>query len=256
MEKIIELEDVTFAYDGIEVLNKINMSVPRGKMIGILGANGAGKTTLLKLICGLLSPDSGRVLFHNTDFKSFVKSEIAKRISYVPQNLTTGFPFTVSEVVLMGRAPYIGKFEFEREGDLEIAFKAMEAVGIAHLKDRLSTEISGGERQLTSLARAIAQDPEIMVLDEPATFLDIKHKTEIMGILTKQKEDRGLSIIAATHDIFSGFNHFDQLITLKDCEILAKGSKEEIINEEILKQVYGIEVTVKEVDGTNIILPV
>ena len=255
MEKIIEGQNITFSYDGTEVLKGINISISKGKIVGVLGANGAGKSALLKILCGILNPKIGRILYKSKEIKNVSKREIATKISYVPQNSTFGFPFTVAEVVLMGRAPYIGRFEFERDSDWKVAINAMETVGIKYLQDRLITEISGGERQLSSLARAIAQEPEIMILDEPATFLDLKHKTEVMKLLKKLKDEKNISVIAATHDIFSAVFYFDEIILLKDGMIFAEGSAEEMLKEEILSAVYEIGLTVKKENGKIFVLP-
>ncbi len=255
MERIIEGENVRFSYDGLEVLKGISISLRRGRMIGVLGANGSGKSTLLKILSGILHPKSGRLHYNGREITKLDKREIAKRIAYVPQNSAFGFPFSVAEVVLMGRAPYVGRFEFEREGDWEIALSAMETVGVVHLKDRLVTEISGGEKQLTSLARALAQEPEIMVLDEPATFLDLKHRTRIMKLLRNLKDDKGISVIAATHDVFSALFYFDEIIILKDGMIFAQGNSEDVLKEEVLTAVYGIEVKVRKENGRIFVLP-
>ena len=255
MKTIIEGENIRFSYDGVEVLKGINISLGEGKLIGLLGANGVGKSTLLKIICGILTPKSGRIKYNGREIARMDKREIAKKVAYVPQNSTFGFPFSVTEAVLMGRAPYIGRFEFERDSDWEIAVSAMETVGISQLKDRLVTEISGGEKQLASLARALAQEPEIMVLDEPATFLDVKHKSQVMRLLRRLKEDRGISVIAATHDFFSTLFYFDEIILLKDGTIFAQGKSEDVLKEEILTAAYGIEVTVKKENGNMFVFP-
>jgi len=255
MGTMIRGENIRFSYDGVEVIKGIDISIGKGKIIGLLGANGAGKSTLLKILCGILNLKSGRLFYKSGEIRKLDKRELAKKIAYVPQNSIFGFPFTVAEVVLMGRAPYIGRFEFEREGDLKAAFSAMETVGVSHLKDRLVTEISGGERQLASLARALAQEPEIMVLDEPATFLDIKHKTEVMKLLNRLKEERNISVIAATHDIFSALFYFDRIIMLKDGRVFAEGITEEMLKEETITAVYGIEVSVRKEGGKVFILP-
>ncbi|MGH7808154.1 MAG: ABC transporter ATP-binding protein [Thermodesulfobacteriota bacterium] len=255
MEKIISGEDIRFSYDGVEVLKGISISLRKERMVGLLGANGAGKSTLLRILTGILNPKSGRLLYGGKELTRLDKREIAKRIAYIPQDSTFGFPFSVQEVVLMGRAPYVGRFEFERERDLQIAISAMETVGISHLKDRPITEISGGEKQLASLARALAQEPEVMVLDEPATFLDVKHKTRIMKLLRSLKSERGISVIAATHDVFSALFYFDEIIMLKDGGIFAEGSVEEVLKQEVLTAVYGIEVTVRRENGRIFVLP-
>jgi iron complex transport system ATP-binding protein len=255
MERIIEGENIRFSYDGVEVLKGLSISLRKERMVGLLGANGAGKSTLLRILTGILNPKSGRLLYGGKELTRLDKREIAKRIAYIPQDSTFGFPFSVQEVVLMGRAPYVGRFEFERERDLQIAISAMETVGISHLKDRPITEISGGEKQLASLARALAQEPEVMVLDEPATFLDVKHKTRIMKLLRSLKSERGISVIAATHDVFSALFYFDEIIMLKDGRIFAEGSVEEVLKQEVLTAVYGIEVTVRRENGRIFVLP-
>jgi len=255
MATIINCSNLGFSYNGTEVLNGITLSITPGKMVGILGANGAGKSTLLKILCGVLKPKSGEALFNNKALSKMDRREIAKGIAYIPQDPMFAFPFTVNEVVLMGRAPYIGRFEFEREQDKEVAERAMETVGIIHLKNRLISEVSAGERQLASIARGLVQEPEIMILDEPATYLDVRHRTEIMNILKELKEEKGISIIAATHDIFSSLFYFDEIMILKDGNVLAHGKADQIINNEILSTAYGIEVIVRKENGRVFVFP-
>ena len=255
MARLIECKDIIFSYNGTRVLNGINFSVSQGEMIGILGANGAGKSTLLKVLTGLLVPESGETLYRSKEISTLGRKEIAKRMAYIPQDPVFAFPFTVAETVLMGRAPYIGRFEFERDSDREIAESAMDIVGITHLKERLISQVSAGERQLASLARALVQEPEIMILDEPATFLDVKHRTEIMKILIKLREENGIAIIAATHDIFSALYYFQEIKILKDGGIFAEGKTEEVVTQDNLSTAYGINVTVKKENGRVFVFP-
>jgi len=255
MATIINCSNLGFSYNGTDVLNGINLSIDPGKMVGILGANGAGKSTLLKILCGVLKPKTGEALFKNKALSKMDRREIAKGIAYIPQDPMFAFPFTVNEVVLLGRAPYIGRFEFEREQDKEVAKRAMETVGIIHLKDRLISEVSAGERQLTSIARGLVQEPELMILDEPATYLDVKHRTEIMNILRELKEEKGISVLAATHDIFSSLFYFDEIMILKDGNVLAQGKADQIINNETLSTAYGIEVIVRKENGRIFVFP-
>jgi len=255
MQTIIECRGVSFSYGAGEILRDINLSLGKGRMLGILGANGAGKSTLLKILMGILKAQKGSVLFNDKPLQSYDRREIAKRIAYIPQDPVFAFPFTVSEVILMGRAPYIGRFEFEREIDLEAAKRAMDTVGISHLKDRLITETSSGERQLASIARALVQEPQVMILDEPATFLDIRHRNEIMGLLRKLRDEHGILIIAATHDIFTALFYFDEIIMIKDGGVFADGSAETVINRENLSSLYGIDVTVRREGGKVFIYP-
>jgi len=255
MATIINCRELGFSYNGTEVLKGINFSIDPGQMVGILGANGAGKSTLLKILCGILKPKSGQALLKDKALSKMDRRDIAKGIAYIPQDPMFAFPFTVNEVVLMGRAPYIGRFEFERDLDREIARSALQTVGISHLKDRLISEVSAGERQLASIARGLVQEPQIMILDEPATYLDVKHRTEIMNILRELKEERRISIIAATHDIFSSLFYFDEIMILKDGNILAHGNTDQVINSDILSSAYGIQVTVKKENGRVFVFP-
>jgi len=255
METMINCTNLGFSYNETEILNGINISISPGQMIGILGANGAGKSTLLKILCGVLKPKIGEALFNGKALSKMDRRDIAKGIAYIPQDPMFAFPFTVIEVVLMGRAPYIGRFEFEREKDREIAKNALQAVGILHLKDRLINEISSGERQLASIARGLVQEPQIMILDEPATYLDVKHRNEIMNILKDLKENRGITIIAATHDIFTSLFYFDEIVILKEGNILAEGKTDNVINSELLSSAYGIQVTVKKENGRVFVFP-
>lgn len=255
METIIECSGVSFSYGGGDIIKNINLTLCKGNMLGILGANGAGKSTLLKVLMGILKAQKGNVFFKDKPLLSLDRREIAKKIAYIPQDPVFAFPFTVSEVILMGRAPYIGRFEFEREMDREAAERAMVTVGISHLKDRLITETSSGERQLASIARALVQEPEVMILDEPATFLDIRHRNEIMKLLRKLREERGILIIAATHDIFTALYYFDEIVMIKDGSVFADGKTDEVINRENLSSLYGMEVLVKREGGKVFIYP-
>ena len=255
MERIIECGNIAFSYNGARVLDGIDFSISPGQMVGILGANGAGKSTLLKILSGLLHPNSGVTKYRDKELSKLGRNELAKRLAYIPQDPVFAFPFTVTETVLMGRAPYIGRFEFERDSDRDIAERAMDTVGITHLKDRLISRVSAGERQLASLARALVQEPEIMILDEPATFLDVRHRTEIMNILVSLKEQSGISIVAATHDIFSALYYFEEIKILKDGKVFAEGPIETVVTEENLSLAYGISVTVKKENGRVFVFP-
>lgn len=255
MDSIIECDDIVFSYNGQEVLSGISFKIPQAQIVGVLGANGTGKSTLLKILSGLLTPDSGFTKYRDEELSKIGRKELAKRLAYIPQDPVFAFPFTVTQTVLMGRAPYIGRFEFERENDREIAERAMETVGISHLKDRLISQVSSGERQLASIARALVQEPEVMILDEPATFLDVKHRTEIMNILIKLKDEKGISIVAATHDIFSSLYYFEDIKILKDGKVFAEGKTEAVVTEENLSRAYGIGVTVKKENGRVFVFP-
>mgnify|MGYP001210689091 CR=1 FL=1 len=255
MERLIECSVVGFSYGSTRILSDVNLELYGGRMLGILGANGAGKSTLLKLLTGILKAGEGKVLYRGESLASIDRRELARKIAYIPQDPVFAFPFSVLETVLLGRAPYIGRFEFEREVDMEIVLDAIETVGITHLKDRLITETSSGERQLASIARAIVQEPEIMILDEPATFLDIRHRSEIMKILRRLREERGILIVAATHDVFNALFYFDEAVMIRNGKIFARGKIDEIINGQNLSTLYGIDVRVVKEDGKIFVYP-
>ena len=244
MNSIISACNINFSYLNVPVLKNIDLSIERANLTFILGANGAGKSTLLKILCGIVRPGTGNVLYSDLDIKKIQRGDLAKKIAYVSQETTFGFPFTVKEVVLLGRSPYIGRFEFERDSDFQIARGAMDLVGISHLENRIVNKISGGERQLVSLARAIAQEPEVMILDEPGTFLDLKHKSTIFSTIKKLTYETGISIVVATHDISSVMNRLGSTILLKDGEIFCSGKSEDVLTEPNLSEIYETDVKI------------
>ena len=164
-------------------------------------------------------------------------------------------PITVLEAVLIGIAPYIGNYEFEHAKDIEIAFESMNSIGIVDLKNRYVNQLSGGEKQLVSIARALAQEPEVMVLDEPTTFLDFNYKARILSLISSLNKDKGITIIIATHDISYSISLFDQIVLLKHGAIYDMGEKSDVINEETLSEVYGIDLKVLQENGTVLVIP-
>ena len=244
MNHVIRAENLNFSYMNIPVLKNVDLSIEKSDLTFILGANGAGKSTLLKILCGILRPDNGKVYYNDLDINKIQRADVAKEIAYVSQETTFGFPFTVKDVVLLGRAPYIGRFEFERDSDFEIASSAMDLVGISHLQDRVVNKISGGERQLVSLARAVAQQPSVMILDEPGTFLDLKHKSKIFSTIKHLTSKLGISIIIATHDISSVISSLGSTILLKNGEILYSGRSADVLTEHNLSEIYETDVRI------------
>jgi iron complex transport system ATP-binding protein len=253
MNHVIRAENLNFSYLNVPVLKNINLSIERSDLTFIIGANGAGKSTLLKLLCAILHPSSGSVFYDDLDIKKIKRGELAKKIAYVSQQTSFGFPFTVKEVVLLGRSPYIGRFEFERNSDFQITRSAMDLVGISHLEDRIVNKISGGERQLVSLARAIAQQPQVMILDEPGTFLDLKHKSTIFSTIKNLTYKQGISIIVATHDISSVISSLGKTILLKDGEIFYSGKSADVLTEHNLSEIYETDVKIFK-DSDNLVI--
>ncbi len=247
--KRLSLENIWFYYhEGSWVLEDLSWSLSAKEFWGILGPNGSGKTTLLKVIDGILKPRRGLVRIDDRDIGSIGRSELARLIAVVPQESDLVFPFTVEEVVLMGRAPHLGRFAFESDRDRDIAGQAMERTGILPFARRNMNELSGGERQRVLIARALAQQPRVMLLDEPTAFLDIKYQKTIFDLVTDLNHDEGIAIVAVTHDLNLASLYCDKLLLLRQGKIHSRGSPEEVITEERIASVYETDVRVER-DG-------
>jgi iron complex transport system ATP-binding protein len=239
----IEARELRFAYaaGGPEVVVGASLEVERGRLTAIVGANGSGKSTLVRLLCGLLRPSAGEVMFDGVPLDKIEPRVRARRIAYVPQTVSTVFPFTALEVVLTGRSPYTTRFRFERAEDLEAAHRALSAVDAAHLASRPVTELSGGERQMVALARALAQEPECLFLDEPSAALDLKHRAALVRHLKRLRDERGLTALVITHDLVLLDPDFDFVIAMRGGAVAASGAPAEVLREDVLAHVYGDE---------------
>jgi iron complex transport system ATP-binding protein len=241
---MIEVQSISFRYHKEWVLRDISFQVGKGEFIGVIGPNGSGKTTLLKILYRLLSPQKGEVLFDRVPLKRMGRTDIAKRIAVVAQEAYPLFPFRVMEIVLMGRSPYLGHLMFESERDLEIAKKVMEWTEILPIFERPIDELSGGERKRVFIARALAQEPEVILLDEPTANLDIHHQIEFLDLILALNREKGLTIIMASHDLNIASEFCDRLILLHEGRIYKTGTPQEVITKENIGTVYGCEVWV------------
>jgi len=192
---------ISFAYGTSEVLGDVSARVAGGGLVGILGPNGSGKTTLLRVLAGLMRPSSGRIVLDGVDLHAISRATIARRMAVVPQETQLAFDYTVLEMATMGRYPHLGAFEVEGPEDLAIAGEALAATGTRHLASRLFNTLSGGEKQRVVIAGALAQNPDILLLDEPTASLDLAYQLEIRSILQKLNRERGLTIVVSTHDL-------------------------------------------------------
>jgi iron complex transport system ATP-binding protein len=240
---LIEARGLRFAYaaGGPEVVCGASLEVPRGRLTAVVGANGSGKSTLVRLLCGLLKPAGGEVFFDGAPLRSMEPRARARRIAYVPQTVSTVFPFTALEVVLTGRSPYTTRLRFEGAKDVEAARRALAAVDAAHLAARPVTELSGGERQMVALARALAQEPECLVLDEPSAALDLKHRAALVRHLRRLRDERGLTALVITHDLVLLDPDFDRVVAMRCGAVAAAGAPAEVLRDEVLAEVYGDE---------------
>jgi iron complex transport system ATP-binding protein len=241
---IINLQQIGFRYDDDWVLRNISFEVQKGEFVGIIGPNGSGKTTLLKILDGILTPQEGELWIDETSCGKLTREHLAKMIAVVPQESVMIFPFTVQEIVLMGRAPHLGTWRFEGETDFRIAHQSMEMTDTLSLMNRVMNELSGGERQRVLIARALAQQPQIMLLDEPTAFLDIRHQIDFFDLIKTLNKNQTLTVIGVTHDINLASLYCDRMMLLRDGHIHCMGSPEEVITESNIKEVYEANVTV------------
>ncbi len=242
---MIEVADLAFSYDTNPVLKGLNLKIGPGEFVGILGPNGSGKSTLLKLLSGVLSPHQGKVAFKGKGLASVGCKELARRVAVVPQESLIVFPFRVIEVVLMGRYPHIKGLALEGDRDLEVAQEAMELTDTWRLADRCITELSGGEKQRVIIARALVQQPELLLLDEPTTFLDIRHQVAIYDLLQRLNCQGGLTIVAVLHDLNWAGRYCRRLLLLKEGRIWCDGTPAKVLHPNNLLEVFQAEVEVR-----------
>jgi iron complex transport system ATP-binding protein len=238
-------DHVSFAYErGARVLDDVNARIPRGSLVGILGPNGSGKTTLLRMLGGLLEPSSGRILLDGQGLDLIPRSVAARRIAMVPQETQLAFEYTVLEMAMMGRYPHLRAFEIEGPDDLEIAREALRATGTDRLSARLFNTLSGGEKQRVVIAGALAQKPDILLLDEPTASLDLAYQLEIRSILHRLNRERGLTIIVSTHDLNFAAGLCHELILLHQGRVLAAGPTASMLDPALVRQLYGVDVDI------------
>ncbi len=240
------IKDVSFSYlDGFS-LQHIDLTVEKGEMVALIGPNGSGKTTLLKLAAGVLTPGYGEVLLDGASLKKLSRKGIAQRIAVVPQYFHMPFAFTVGEVVMLGRTPFIRALSGETESDHSMARHAIELVGIEQFSSRTFNELSGGERQKAILAMALAQEPKLLLLDEPTAYLDINHQVEILGLVKGLNQKQGVTVVGAMHDLNLAALYFDRLVLLKEGTIVAEGSPSAVLTEKTIHDVFGASVHIDQ----------
>jgi iron complex transport system ATP-binding protein len=248
-------EQVSFSYAGLRaarygepgsafVLDGVSAAIPRGGLVGILGPNGSGKTTLLRILAGLLRPAQGRVSLDGADLRAVPRAIVARRMAMVPQETQLAFEYTVLEMATMGRYPHLGAFEIEGPQDLEIAREALHATGTDHLASRLFNTLSGGEKQRVVIAGALAQAPEILLLDEPTASLDLAYQLEIRSILHRLNGERGLTIVVSTHDLNFAAGLCRELVLLHQGRVLASGPTEAMLEASLIRKLYGVDVDI------------
>ena len=238
MTAALEARSVGFAYEDRTVFESIDLKVDAAEMVAIIGPNGSGKTTLLKLLSGTIGATRGRILLSGGPLDGMPSRERARQVAVVPQESVLTFDFTVSETVLMGRIPHLGFLGVEGTEDLAAADEAMLRTGTRGFAGRSMARLSGGERQLVLIARALAQKPRVLLLDEPTAYLDIRHRLAIYRLLVRLNTEEGLTIITTSHDINMAARHCRRIILIKEGRIVADGPPLEVIRPDLLTEVY------------------
>lgn len=240
---VLEARELAFGYrPGRPVLRSVSFAVKAGKLLCVLGPNGSGKTTLLRCLLGQLKPSAGQLLLDGRDTGRYSTRGLAKLLAYVPQFPQSAFAFTVQELVLMGRFAHTGVMGLATEQDLAVTRLAMQMTNCLDFADRTLEELSGGEAQCVMIARALAQQPSLMLLDEPTSHLDIKNQLIIYKMMTRLAHDWQMAVLCVAHDINVAAQHADELLLMRQGEVIAHGPPREVIRQDTLQDLYGVEI--------------
>jgi iron complex transport system ATP-binding protein len=246
----LEIINLAFGYTAHSyILSGVQMCVWNGEMVGLLGPNGSGKTTLLRLVSGVLRPQQGHILLSGRNLESWGRRSLARRVAVVPQELQVPFAFTVSQMVALGRTPFINLFGTRTRCDHEIVHAAMQLTEVDRLAERVFNELSGGERQRVMFAMALAQQPDLLLLDEPTSHLDIKYQIDTLELVRRLNRETGITILAAMHDLNLAARYFPRLLLFQH-GIVADGGSAQVLDPRLLQRVYGVTVQVGVLPGS------
>lgn len=253
----ISAEGVDFSFGNVKVLEDVGIVAEKGSFIGVIGPNGSGKTTLLRILSKVLKPSGGVIHLNGNKLSELSQRKVARDLAVVPQDTSVNFDFTAYEVVLMGRTPHKGRLERESQKDLDMTSDAMVKTETYSLRNRLITTLSGGERQKVIIAKALAQQPKVLLLDEPTANLDIRNQIEIMDLIGQAVKEKDITAVMAIHDINLAARYCDEILMLKTGRIYAAGSPASVLTSENLEAVFGIASVVKKnaADGSIHIIP-
>jgi iron complex transport system ATP-binding protein len=247
-----ELDNICFSYGIRNVIDNLSISIHSGCFHAILGPNGCGKTTLLDLLSGFIRPGSGKIRFNGQNISAYGKRRLSRLIALVPQEYRVNFPYTVREVVAMGRYPHQARFSHPTARDMQIVENALEVCGAEELSDRFITELSGGEKQRVIFARAIAQETSVLLLDEPCANMDVKHALRILNVASDQVRKKGVTAVAVMHDINLAARFADNLIFMKQGQRMASGPARDSLDSKIIQEVFDVESLVSMEQNLNV----
>jgi iron complex transport system ATP-binding protein len=255
MEALVSVKGVGFSYGGPFRLKDVSFTVGKGEVLVLLGPNGCGKTTLLKCINALLSPSQGEVDILGKNIRRLSRAELARLIGFVPQTHSPPFPYTVLDVVLMGRASHMTLFQQPSHSDYIVSEEALGLMGVLQMKDRIYTQISGGERQLVLIARAIAQEPKVLLLDEPTAHLDFKNQQVVLRMVKRIATEKGLGVVMSLHDPNHALSFSDKVVLIGNGRVSAVGAPLEVVTPDNIRDVYSIETKMLSHENGNILIP-
>jgi iron complex transport system ATP-binding protein len=244
---MLTASNVSFAYHAAapRVVDEVSLTIEPGELTGILGPNGSGKTTLLKMLSGTLTPTSGSIAFEGRALGAWKRRDLARRIALVPQETHAPFDFTVLDIVLMGRFPHLGAFALEGPADLAIAKQALVSTATSSLEDRLFSTLSGGEKQRVVIASALAQSPELLLLDEPTASLDLGHQLDVQMLLAGLNREHGVTMVLSTHDLNLAAALCRQLVLLRGGRVIAQGPTEDVLTPAAVRTLYGVDADIQ-----------
>jgi iron complex transport system ATP-binding protein len=252
---LLRVDNVSFGYTSRRgsafALHGVSVGVERGSLTGILGPNGCGKTTLLSLMAGVQRPQRGVVMLDGADMARMTRRHVAQRVASVPQETHPAFDYSVMEMVLMGRHPHLGALALEGPADIAIAHDTLVSTGTAHLSERAYMTLSGGEKQRVVIAAALAQSPQLLLLDEPTASLDLGYQLDIARLLRRLNRDRGVTMVLATHDLNLAASLCSHLVMLREGRVLVQGATSDVLNAEMVQALYGVESDVRFHEGAG-----
>nr|WP_320025044.1 ABC transporter ATP-binding protein [uncultured Acetobacterium sp.] len=244
---MLELNNISCGYNKMPIYEEINFTVHPGSIVCIMGRNGIGKTTLLKTILGSLNILNGSITLNGKDILSYSNKERAQQIGYVPQSHVPPFPYSVRDVVVMGRTPHLSIFSVPGDSDYSQADEILKKIGIEYLKEKIYTEISGGERQLVIIARALIQNPKILIMDEPTASLDYGNQIKIINTIKALAKEK-ISIIMTTHHPEQAFECADLVVAMTENRVISTGLPAEVLTEKLIEEIYGVKVTIQKIN--------